>query len=99
MQPNGTSESNPVAQVGMTVVDSAGEAAGKVTAVQAPGTGVRPDVAAGIAERLMATGYFLVDGTGALSNDTYAAGDQIAGVSDGTVTLLVTRDELFRTDS
>jgi hypothetical protein len=86
--------------VGMTVVDSAGQEAGTVTAVQPPGTDVRPDATAGVAERLMGTGYVRIDGTGWLSNDTYAAGDQITGVVEGepgTVELRVTRDELYRT--
>ncbi|MEU8663365.1 hypothetical protein [Actinoplanes philippinensis] len=85
--------------VGMAVVDSAGDDAGTVSAVQAPGTGVRPDTVAGVAEALMGAGYLRVDGTGALSNDTYAAGDQIADVVDGepgTVRLNVPRDELSR---
>jgi hypothetical protein len=91
----------PVAQVnvGMTVVDAAGEEAGTVTAVQMPGTDVRPDVTAGIAERLMDTGYLRIDGTGLLSNDTYAAGDQITAITEGepgTVSLRVGRDELYR---
>jgi hypothetical protein len=83
----------------MTVVDSAGEEAGKVTAVQMPGTDVRPDTAVGTAEHLMGAGYIRIDGTGFLSNDTYAAGDQIAGSVEGepgVVTLRVSRDELSR---
>ncbi|MGK5681180.1 hypothetical protein [Actinoplanes sp. URMC 104] len=86
----------------MSVADSAGEDVGKVTAVQMPGTTVRPDVAAGIAERLQASGYFRIDGTGFLSNDVYASGDQIAESVEGepaTVTLSVPRGELFRTES
>ncbi|MEV4277909.1 hypothetical protein [Actinoplanes xinjiangensis] len=85
--------------VGMVVVDSAGDDAGRVSAVQQPGTDVRPDTAAGIAEMLMSAGYLRVDGTGALSNDTYASGDQIADVIDdepGIVRLSVPRDELPR---
>jgi hypothetical protein len=94
-------DSHPVAQVGlgMRVVDAAGEQAGTVTAVQMPGTEVRPDAVAGVAERLMDTGYLRIDGTGWLSNDTYAAGDQITGVAEGepgTVSLRVPRDELYR---
>ena len=91
----------PIARVnvGMSVADSAGDEVGTVTAVQMPGTDVRPDVAAGIAERLMSAGYLRIDGTGLLSNDTYAAGDQIAESVEGepaTVTLSVPREELFR---
>jgi hypothetical protein len=86
--------------VGMTVVDSNGEEAGTVTAVQMPGTDVRPDVPAGIAEELMGAGYLRIDGTGLLSNDVYAGGDQIRDSVEedgpGVVNLRVTRDELFR---
>jgi hypothetical protein len=86
--------------VGMTVVDTNGETAGTVTAVQMPGTDVRPDVAAGIAEELMGAGYLRIDGTGLLSNDVYAGGDQIRDSVEedgpGVVNLRVTRDELFR---
>jgi hypothetical protein len=104
MQPQTPTEPFPIAQVdiGMTVVDSSGEGAGSVTAVQQPGTGVRPDTAVGIAEELMSTGYFRINGSGFLSNDTYGGGDQIAGVAEGepgVVTLLVHRDELPRAGS
>ena len=84
----------------MSVADSDGEEVGQVTAVQMPQTDVRPDVAAGVAERLMAAGYLRIDGSGFLSNDVYASGDQIAGSVEGepaTVTLNVPRSELFRT--
>ncbi|MEU4624794.1 hypothetical protein AB0G04_33085 [Actinoplanes sp. NPDC023801] len=87
---------------GMAVVDSAGDDAGKVSAVQLPGTDVRPDTVVGLAEVLMGSGYLRVDGTGALSNDTYASGDDIADVIDGepgTVRLRVRRDELPRSAS
>ncbi|HEY0530409.1 MAG TPA: hypothetical protein VGD29_02280 [Actinoplanes sp.] len=83
----------------MTVVDTNGEQAGVVTAVQMPGTDVRPDVAAGVAEELMGAGYVRVDGTGFLSNDTYAGGDQIRDSVEGepgVVNLRVTREELHR---
>jgi hypothetical protein len=102
MQPADTpSEPLPIATatVGMTVVDVDGEEAGTVSAVQMPGTGVRPDVAAGVDEELMAVGYLLVDGTGFLSNDTYAGGDQIRDTVEGepgVVNLRVPRAELFR---
>ena len=86
-------------EVGMTVVDAGGAEAGTVTLVQLPGTDVRPDTAVGVAERLMATGYLRIDGTGSLSNDTYASGDQIAEVNPGTVSLAVGRDALFRAAS
>lgn len=97
-------ESLPVAQVtvGMSVVDSTGTQAGSVTAVQMPGTGVRPDIPAGVAEHLMGSGYLRIDGTGFLSNDIYAAGDQISNVTvggSGVVELNVHRDELYRSAS
>ncbi len=97
-------ESSPVAgiTVGMNVVDSTGTPAGTVTAVQMPGTGVRPDTPVGVAEHLMAVGYVRIDGSGELSNDTYAAGDQISGADhgrSGVVELRVHRDQLHRAAS
>jgi hypothetical protein len=88
--------------VGMIVVDSTGEEAGTVTAVQMPGSDVRPDTVVGTAERLMGVGYIRIDGTGLLSNDTYAAGDQIADAVEGepgVVNLRVQRDALARSAS
>jgi hypothetical protein len=101
MQPQTPTEPLPIATVtvGMTVVDTNGEEAGVVSAVQMPGTDVRPDVAAGVAEELMGAGYVRVDGTGLLSNDTYAGGDQIRDSVEGgpgVVNLRVTREELYR---
>ena len=101
MQPQTPIEPSPrvAPAVGMTVVDTTGEQAGSVTAVQPAGTDVRPDVAAGPAEELMLTGYVRIDGTGHLSNDTYAGTEQIRDVNPGdpgTVMLRVTRDELYR---
>jgi hypothetical protein len=101
MQPQTPTEPLPIAtvNVGMTVVDTNGEEAGVVSAVQMPGTDVRPDVAAGVAEELMGAGYVRVDGTGLLSNDTYAGGDQIRDSVEGgpgVVNLRVTREELYR---
>ncbi len=94
-------ESLPVAQVtvGMSVIDSTGTQAGSVTAVQMPGTDVRPDTPVGVAEHLMGSGYLRIDGSGFLSNDTYAGGDQIStvtGSGSGVVELNVHRDELYR---
>ena len=91
----------PIARVniGMTVVDAAGEEAGTVSAVQMPGTEVHPDTVAGVAEVLMGSGYVRINGTGALASDAYASGDQIAGAVEGTpgvVTLSVGRDDLHR---
>jgi hypothetical protein len=88
--------------VGMTVVDAAGEEAGTVTAVQHGGTQVRPDLPAGIAELLMGTGYFRINGSGALSNDTYADESHVAAVrpgDPGTVTLSVALGALYRSES
>lgn len=101
MQPETPSEPLPVARVavGMTVVDANGAEAGTVSAVQMPGTDVRPDVVAGIAEELMGAGYLRIDGTGFLANDVYAGGDQIAGTVEGepgVVNLRVRRDDLHR---
>ena len=95
---------SPVAGItaGMQVVDSTGTPAGTVTAVQLPGTGVRPDIPVGVAEHLMATGFIRIDGTGSLSNDTYAGADQIGGVTEGgsgVVELSVHRDKLHRAAS
>jgi hypothetical protein len=93
--PGTPTEPLPVAQVnvGMTVLDSAGEEVGTVTAVQMPGTGV--------VEHLMADGYVRISGTGLLSHDVYAAGDQIAGTTEGEpgiVNLRVSGDQLHRAD-
>jgi hypothetical protein len=101
MQPPTPTEPLPIATVdiGMTVVDTDGAEAGSVSAVQMPGTDVRPDVAAGVAEELMATGYARIDGTGVLSNDTYAGGDQIRDTVEGdpgVVNLRVSREKLYR---
>ncbi|MDY7083983.1 MAG: hypothetical protein SYR96_02645 [Actinomycetota bacterium] len=101
MQPETPTQPLPIARVnvGMTVADSAGEEVGTVTAVQMPGTDVRPDLPAGVAEHLMAAGYLRIDGTGLLSNDVYAAGDEIAATVESepaTVTLNVLREDLAR---
>ena len=85
--------------IGMTVVDVTGTQAGTVTAVQSPGTDVRPDMPAGIAEHFMAAGYIRIDGTGFLTNDTYAAGDEIAAIDGGdpgVVELRIPCDGLYR---
>ncbi len=104
MQPDTSTDSVPIAQVsvGMIVLDAAGQEAGIVTAIQLPGTDVRPDVAAGVAEHLMGVGYLRVDGTGYSANDVYAAGDEIAGLVDAdpvVVELRVQREELLRAES
>ncbi|WP_327001775.1 hypothetical protein OHA72_42625 [Dactylosporangium sp. NBC_01737] len=89
----------PLVQVGMRVVDPAGEQVGTVSAVQASGTDVRPDTIAGITEHLMATGYLRIDGAGFLSNDAYAGGNQVSGVSGDVVELRVGREDLHRAAS
>lgn len=86
----------------MTVFDATGDEVGSVAAVQMPGTQARPDTAAGVAEHLMTSGYLRIDGTGLLSNDVYAAGDQIADSVEGqpaVVNLRVPSDELYRAAS
>jgi len=94
----------PIARVnvGMAVFDATQEPVGTVTAVQLPGTDVRPDVEAGVAEHLMSDGYVRIDGTGVLSNDVYAGGAQIADTVEGdpgSVNLSVSRDHLRRAAS
>lgn len=84
---------------GMAVVDSIGTQAGTVTAVQPPGTDVRPDVIVGAAEQLMGAGYLRINGEGLLSNDVYASGEQIARVDEGVVELRVRREDLLRSAS
>ncbi|XVU26691.1 hypothetical protein ACQPZJ_06460 [Actinoplanes sp. CA-054009] len=100
MQPNSPTDS-AIARVtvGMTVVDATGAEVGSVSAVQLPGSGVRPDTVAGVAEHLVTTGYLRIDGTGRLSNDVYAGGDQIAEGEPEVVTLRVPREELHRAAS
>jgi hypothetical protein len=83
----------------MRVVDPAGTQVGTVSAVQPAGTDVRPDTIAGVAEHLMATGYLLIDGTGFLSNDAYAAGSQVAAVTADIVELRVHGEDLHRAAS
>ena len=88
--------------VEMTAVDATGAEVGAVTAVQMPGTEVRPDAVAGIAEHMMSVGYIRIDGTGFLSNDVYAAGDEITEVVEGepgVVNLRVQRDDLPRVEA
>jgi len=90
----------PIAQVnvGMSVVDAAGEPIGTVSAVQQPGTHVRPDAPAVTVDRLMATGYLRIDVTGLGAADAYASGEQVAHVSEGApgvVTLTVRGEALL----
>ena len=81
-------EPQPIAQVntGMTVLDPAGAEIGTVTEVQMAGADLPP----GVAEHLRETGYFRI-------GDRYAAGDQIAAITEGEpgiVTLTVPAGEL-----
>ncbi len=104
MQPQTPADSLPMAQVtiGMIVLDSTGQEAGLVNAIQPPGTAVRPDVAVGVAEHLMSAGYLRIDGTGYSSNDVYASGEDIAGIASGdpaVVELRVQREDLPRAES
>jgi hypothetical protein len=101
MQPQTPTGPSPIATVtmGMTVVDANGEEAGTVSAMQMPGTDVRPDAPAGVAEELMTVGYVRVAGAGHLSNDTYAGGHQIRHTVEGrpgVVNLNVSWEELYR---
>jgi hypothetical protein len=101
MQPRTPTEPLPIAtvNVGMTVVDTNGEEAGTVDAVQMPGTDVRPDLSTGVAEELMSAGYIHINGTGILSNDSYAGGHQIRDTVEGqpsVVNLSVSQDQLYR---
>jgi hypothetical protein len=91
----------PIAQVNveMAVVDSAGDDLGTVTAVEMPGTRVRPDVAQDEVRSLLDDGYVHVEGGGLLDEgDYYVAGSQIAAVTttadSGVVTLTVPKSEI-----
>ncbi|MGW4941761.1 hypothetical protein ACWEOZ_09255 [Actinoplanes sp. NPDC004185] len=96
----------PIAQVstGMTVIDAAGDEVGTVTAVEMPGTEVRPGLADdGSGDRaapLMAEGYLRAGGTGLFATAWYAGGSQVAEVTttdqEGVVTLTVSQQELRR---
>jgi hypothetical protein len=51
---------------------------------------------------MMSVGYIRIDGTGFLSNDVYAAGDEITEVVEGepgVVNLRVRRDDLPRVEA
>jgi hypothetical protein len=92
----------PIAQVstGMTVVDAAGDEVGTVTAVEMPGTEIRPDLPDDQTGLLMSEGYLRAGGTGLLATAWYADGSQVADVTttdeDGVVTLTVGKQELHR---
>jgi hypothetical protein len=83
----------------MAVVDATGEEVGTVTAVEMPGTQVRPDVPDEQATPLMSDGYLRAGGTGPFASAWYAGGSQVADVTtteDGVVTLTVGKQELRR---
>ncbi|MEU8607297.1 hypothetical protein AB0C29_04760 [Actinoplanes sp. NPDC048791] len=96
----------PIAQVstGMTVIDAASDEVGTVTAVEMPGTGIRPDLSGDGADdgavRLMSEGYLRAGSSGLFAKAWYADGSQIADVTttgeEGVVTLTVTTQELHR---
>jgi hypothetical protein len=47
-------------------------------------------------ERLLRQGFLRIDSTGLFAADRYVMPDQIADVSEGRITLRVTRDELIK---
>ena len=99
--PGMPTEPDPLAQVnvGMQVVDAAGEQVGTVTEVQMPDTGPEPEVESADAARLRRSGYVRVKGSGLFHHDVYVEGSQVAEVADvedGVVTLSVARDALVQ---
>jgi hypothetical protein len=92
----------PIAKVstGMTVVAADGEEVGTVTAVEMPGTDVRPEVPDEQAASLISEGYLRAGGTGPLTSAWYADGSQVADVTttddEGVVTLSVDKQRLRR---
>ncbi len=58
--------------------------------------GTEPDVPAPLAERLLRTGFVKIDNKGLFKHDLYVAADQIADVSDDTVSLATTKDNLIK---
>jgi len=81
----------------MSVVDSFGEDLGRVTAVEMPGTEVRPELPDAEVEHFMATGYLRVEAGGLTARRRYVRGADVAGVTttgdDGVVTLSVSTDD------
>jgi hypothetical protein len=99
--PGMPTEPDPLAQVnvGMRVVDSAGDEVGTVADVYMPGTGPEPETEAGDAERLRRGGHVRVKGSGLFTHDVYVEGPQVAEVAEvdgGMVTLSVPRESLVR---
>ena len=65
------------------------------TVAEALGAGGEPDVEnRSLRERLLHNGYIKIDGKGWFGADRYAGSDQITSVSDNTVQLRATKDEL-----
>ena len=99
--PGMPTEPDPLAQVnvGMQVIDSAGDGVGTVADVYMPGTGPEPAAEAGDAERLHRGGHVRVKGSGLFAHDVYVEGAQVAEVTEmdgGVVRLSVPRDSLIR---
>jgi hypothetical protein len=67
---------------------------GLLDAVARDLAGVEPDLPPTLAARLLRTGYIKIDGKGLLDRDRYARADEIAAVTEDTVTLTVPRDDL-----
>ena len=53
-------------------------------------------MAESLRQRLLRHGFIKIDSTGLFAADRYVMPDQIADVSEGRITLLVTRDELIK---
>jgi hypothetical protein len=58
--------------------------------------GTEPDLPAPLAERLLRTGFLKIDNKGLFKHDLYVAADQIDDVSDDTVFLATTKDNLAK---
>lgn len=58
--------------------------------------GTEPDVPEPLAERLLRTGFLKIDSKGLFKRDLYVAADQITDVSDETVSLATTKDNLAK---
>ena len=102
-RPGNPTEPDPLAQVnvGMLVIDSAGEEVGTVESVAMSGTATADDAPEAHAERLRRAGFVKVKAGGLLSKDIYVEGGQVAEVAEvdgGTVTLNVPTDTLIHAD-
>lgn len=73
-----------------------GENRGLVGAIGDSVWGEEPKVPASVAARLVRLGYLKVDGKGLFDTDRYVASDEIAEVTEDTVTLSVPRDQLTK---